>query len=100
MNAKIFPFQKNGWMHELVAREGLVCLVRRHKEGALPHFEVIRLRQRSAHVFMRVGQEISVPAMEVYPGDEDWGTYGFSFSHASHRDWLEAAQTKFRALRQ
>lgn len=74
-----FPFTKNGWTHELVARQGLACIVRRHKKGRQIHFEVIYLKERPASTFKRGGKEISVPPAETYPLDEDWGTYGFTY---------------------
>lgn len=95
---KVFPFVKNGWTHELVQREGLVCIVRRYKNGVSEHFEVVRLRQSPERTFMRGPETFHVPAMETYPSDKDWGTYGFTFSQSSHRDPLTAAQSQFKKL--
>lgn len=67
-----FPFTKNGWVHELVERRGVIAVVRRSK-GTLPaHFEVVRLR------VMKPTRFIADP-YEKYPSSEDWGTYGFTY---------------------
>jgi hypothetical protein len=52
--------------------------------------EVVFLRQRQEETFERRGQEIQMPAREVYPGDEDLGTYGFTYrtlGEPEHDGW-------------
>ena len=90
-----FPFRKNGFTHEIVRREGPVLLVRRHRQGAPAHFEVVLVRT------MPPNQFVSHP-YEKYPSNEDWGTYGFTYpslEHAVHGwtaakrfDWLVAGR--------
>lgn len=89
-----FPFRKKGWQHELLKREGLLCLVRRSKKGVPAHFEVVKLRQQRARSFMRNAQRIELAAMELYPSDKDWGTYGFTY----RLEELPKAEARFRAL--
>src|SRR6516165_5658976 len=73
-----FPFRKCGFLHELIKREGLVCLVRRERVGypGIPaHFEVIKLQQNRERT---IGDRI-LEASESYPSEESWGTYGFTY---------------------
>ena len=69
-----FPFQKHGFWHELLKREGLICLVRRSKRG-LWHYEVVQLRIKPAHEF----KGVHYPEAERYPVNEDWGGDGFTY---------------------
>jgi hypothetical protein len=69
-----FPFRRNGFLHELVKREGRVCLVKRSK-SAHWHYEVIQIQVEPDQ--MMFGRFI--PAHERYPGSETWGTLGFTF---------------------
>ena len=87
-----FPFTKNGFTHELLGREGLVCIVRRSKHGSQMHFEVVRLRERKESTFERGGKVLTVPSVETYPRSEDWGTYGFTYRS------LDQAKAKFQSM--
>ena len=84
-----FPFTKNGFTHELLGREGLLCIVTRSKRGSQIHFEVVRLRERKGCTFKRGDKVLTVPNVETYPRSEDWGTYGFTYRS------LEEAKAKF-----
>lgn len=84
-----FPFIKNGFNHELLKREGLVCLVKRSKPAHW-HFEIIKLKVAPQGIIM--GKEY--PEREIYPNDEDFGTLGFSIP--SNRS--EEANAAFRGL--
>jgi hypothetical protein len=73
-----FPFTKSGFTHELIKRDGLVCLVRRTRVGypdTPAHYEVVRLRQAPERLSPR-GEVL--PAAEAYPRSEAWGSYGFT----------------------
>jgi len=88
-----FPFTKNGWTHELLRREGLVCLVRRHKKGgSSQHFEVVVLKEREERTFERAGSVLTLKAQEVYPSNEEWGKYGFTYRSPKE------AQKRFESL--
>ena len=65
---------RDGFEHELVQREGLVCLVKRSKP-LYWHYEVIKLRLEPDKE--RFGN--FYPAHERYPSNEEWGTYGFTY---------------------
>jgi hypothetical protein len=40
---------------------------------------VIKIRKREAETFKRFGKPIQLPLREVYPTDNDWGLYGWTF---------------------
>jgi len=75
-----FPFERDGFRHEFVEREGGVCLVRRLNLRITPtpsvHWEVVILQRRRAEV---VPRGVAYPAREVYPGTEEWGEHGWTF---------------------
>jgi hypothetical protein len=76
-----FPFTKNGFLHELVAREGLICLVRRTRiypdgERGPLHFEVVKLRQSAERI---LPNGTLLPAAEAYPSSESWGENGWTY---------------------
>lgn len=39
-----FPFKRDGFLHELISKDGSVCLVRRSKGNRQTHFEVVVLQ--------------------------------------------------------
>jgi hypothetical protein len=68
-----FPFTRGGFHHELLKREGLVCLVKRSKPAHW-HFEIVKVKIAPAQtVFDKL-----YPEREVYPSDEDWGQIAFT----------------------
>ena len=76
-----FPFERGGFRHELEHREGEVCLVRRtNLSTASVHWEVVQVQLRGAEVSQR---GVVYPAREVYPGTEEWGEHGWTFTEAS-----------------
>jgi hypothetical protein len=92
-----FPFKRDGFTHELLKRERLVCLVRRSKPEHW-HYEVVRLR-------IEPGKErfgTFFPEHERYPSNEEWGTHGFTYLSSdlkrAEERWLEllADVLKFR----
>ncbi len=67
-------FSANGFRFTQVAREGPIALFRRCKPGGAGHFELVRLREvEASEIYGR-----DYPAREVYPGNEKWGTDGFT----------------------
>jgi len=42
-------------------------------------YEVIKIRKREAESFKRFGKSIELPLREVYPTDNHWGLYGWTF---------------------
>jgi hypothetical protein len=93
-----FPFTKRGFLHELVKREGLVCLVRRSRIGhpdIPPHYEVVKLRQMPGRVWP-TGQ-VSPPS-EVYPESESWGVYGFTYRTLNKPERKWTALSRYRWL--
>jgi hypothetical protein len=74
-----FPFEKLGFRHELIKRDGLVCLVRRTRIGYpnIPaHFEVVNLCQYPERI-LPDGKVL--PASEAYPSSELWGECAFTY---------------------
>jgi len=86
-----FPFVRDRFKHELVERQGLVCLVKRSKPGHW-HWEVVKLQIMPPSQFK--GQ--SYPEREKYPGDEQWGTYGFTYLPTD----LEIARKRYLSLKE
>ena len=79
-----FPFDRGGYRHELVERDGDVCLVRRLNLRIKPapsvHWEVVILQRRAAELSPR---GTPLPAREVYPGNEECGEHGWTFTDQS-----------------
>ena len=75
-----FPFTRDGFNHELLKRECLVCLVKRSKPAHW-HFEVVKLKIKPSQEF----NGVLYPLREAYPSNEEWGTHGFTY-HASQLD--------------
>jgi hypothetical protein len=73
MQALQFPFTRNEFHHELLRREGMVCLVKRSKPSH-SHFEIVKLRVAPERAIF--GK--TYPERELYPADEDWGQNGFT----------------------
>ena len=76
MKSLAFPFERAGFRYELIERQGLVCLVKQTRIGH-GHwcYELVKLRvYPDKFAFGKL-----IPAHEAYPGDEDWGSYGFTY---------------------
>jgi hypothetical protein len=89
LKALEFPFIRSGFKHELLKRDGLICLVERSKPEHW-HYEVIKLRIEPDKD--RFG--IFYPAHERYPSNEEWGTYGFTYLGTD----LRGAEKRYREL--
>jgi hypothetical protein len=84
-----FPFTRGGFHHRLLKRHGDVCLVqRRNLLTDSVHWEVVRLQHESARVIW--GR--AYPAHLRYPGTEQWGTAGWTYTT------LPEAERRFSAL--
>lgn len=59
------------------------------------HYEVIAIRHHKGWIWPNGNV---TPPGEGYPGSEQWGLYGWTFSPASHRYPFEAAKLKFDSL--
>lgn len=84
-----FPFTSRGFKHELLQRDGLVCLVKRSKPDHC-HYEVVKLQIEPAKIMF--GKEI--PEHEAYPGNEKWGAHGFTY----HSTQLDMARKQFHKM--
>ena len=82
-------FNRNGFRHHQVAREGMIALYRRERIGGrAEHYEVARIVVRKAtEIFGEV-----IGEREAYPASEDWGVRGWTFLD-SYGAW-----EKFRQL--
>ena len=81
-----FPFDREGFRHTLVRREGDVCLVERRNLRVRPpsvHWEVVVLEHRPAET-MRSGR--AYPAREAYPSTGSWGERGWTFTERAMAD--------------
>ena len=94
MTPLAFPFMRGGYRHELVAREGDVCLVER---GGGAHYEIVVLRHRSAESFPNGD---SLPAREGYPKTSEWGEFGWSYvSREKAEGWYQTICRRERSRR-
>jgi hypothetical protein len=93
-----FPFRRGGFSHELIECDGAVCLVRRSKEGHW-HFEVVELRMEPDRTLF----DRFFPSHERYPGNDEWGTHGFTYredqadSARERVAWFKKRRLKVRA---
>jgi len=81
----MFPFDRDGYRHVLLARAGRWCVVERTwaKDGRphLPHYELVCLEQRPVRTWPdgRV-----TPADDAYPQPSKWGRAGWSVPTLRH----------------
>jgi len=86
-------FDRKGWHFKQLKREGMLAIYLRTKpsmdgQSTIESYEVIEIRIEKEKVrFERI-----VPEHERYPGDEEWGKYGWPYR--SFKD----AITKLKAL--
>ena len=89
----------NGRLYQLVERIGQVAIywarVSSNAPAAAIMYEVIVIRTAPAQKFPSGAQ---VPFREVYPGSNQWGTYGFTYTANSHTKPLLAARQKMQEL--
>jgi hypothetical protein len=71
-----FEVSANGFKHQIVKREGSICLVKRWKQNIPFHWEVVRLRYFEETV---MPDGTIVPAGERYPKTREWGIDGFTY---------------------
>jgi hypothetical protein len=72
-----FPFDRDRFRHDLVRQTGRVCLVARTNlvTGSL-HWEVVVLQYEQA----RTWNDRAIPEHLRYPGNEQWGTAGWTYT--------------------
>ncbi len=81
-------FTKSGFDHQLLLRIGDVAIYRRNRvKSAVVHFEVVRIGRHNGYEL--AGNHI--PAAETYPGAEQWGSKGWTYSDESHAENGESA---------
>jgi len=82
-------FDRDGFLHTQVVREGEIAIYRRERIGGrAEHYEVVRIRVERPVVIKGRGY----PERENYPRSEDWGVTGWTFLD------IEGAWEKFRQL--
>lgn len=70
-------FTAGGFVHEQIEREGDIAIFRRFPvKGGMAQYDVVRIQE------------------EMYPGNEKWGTDGFTFTLP------EQARAKFEEMRE
>jgi hypothetical protein len=84
-----FPFTENVFSHELLQREGMVCLINRSKPRHW-HYEVVKLKVNPAGE--RFGKWY--PEREVYPSNKEWGSYGFTYQSGQLKTATQRYQLK------
>lgn len=94
---KLLPasFTKNGFSHKLVRRKGLVAIYERTPlQGQAKDYEVVRIQEHEAAKVLdkKINEYRTIEAGEHYPSNEQWGTYGFTYTN------IESAVEKFEAL--
>lgn len=91
MNILATTFTKLGWTFTQVRREGMVAIYTKRKPNWAPDcqdYEVIIVRNRRE----RLIDGRTIEAHEGYPSDEEWGTYGWSYTN------LESAKRRMSEL--
>ena len=83
-------FYSKGFVHKLVRRTGFVATYARFRRSDPEnvHYEVVQIKMRPTLTVF--GNE--VPAHEVYPPSEAWGTDGWTYRSE------DLARAKFEAL--
>ena len=70
-------FSKNGYHYELERRSAKACIYRQiHRTGKLVAYEVMAIRVRPEREY----HGCILPACERLTSNEEWGTYGWTFS--------------------
>jgi hypothetical protein len=72
-----FPFQSDGFLHELLEQSGPVALVNRGKPGRQCHYEVVVLQRHQARNWPN-GR--FTPEGWHYPTSQQWGTYAWTYT--------------------
>lgn len=89
-------FSSKGWSFRQVARKEHAAIYRREREcGGAENFEVIVVRRHDGHLWPNGN---FTPPGERFPPDSQWGSLGWTFSSASHRNPAKAARAKFDSL--
>ena len=74
-----FPFTRDRYVHRLLERDGMACLVERtNLETGSVHWEVVVLRLETREATLPSGR-VSRPH-ECYPGPECWGERGWTYT--------------------
>lgn len=81
-------FKKGGFTYNMVLRSTVAAIFEQRDAGKVIAFEVIRIKKMAPS--MCFGK--ALPEREVYPGNEEWGSKGWTY-HT-----LEAARVKYHAL--
>lgn len=70
-------FERNGFIFEQIKRVGDVAIYsqKRPEHKVDGHFEVVRIRRRSA----RKAFGVQFEAGEYYPSSEEWGVFGWTY---------------------
>ena len=71
-------FTQKGWQLQQLSRTGNIAIYERSKEGALPHYEVVRIKSHNG--FQIPGTDERSEPAEYYPSDNAWGVHGFTFN--------------------
>jgi hypothetical protein len=82
----VFPFERTGFRHVLLRRDGDVCLVERTNLRVKPpsvHWEVIVIQHKRERTLPN-GEVVG--ASEGYPQDELWGEAGWTYTNRSQAD--------------
>jgi hypothetical protein len=71
-------FTQKGWQLRQLSRVDDIAIYERSKEGAAPHYEVVRIKSHNG--FQIPGTEQMSEPAEYYPSEKSWGVDGFTFS--------------------
>jgi hypothetical protein len=70
---------QKGWSFTLVTRNDKYAIYEKRSESNV-YYEVIMVKFQKARVAKYPdGRVVEYPDMELYPGDEDFGVYGWSY---------------------
>jgi len=91
-------FTNSGFTYAQVQRTAETAIYSQSKHGRIQAFEVVRIRKLPANTFPN---GITSPAREAFPGNESWGTDGFTcltLARAQERQMALEGQTVTRRM--
>ena len=80
-NYEILPleFKFRGSMFIQLRRQGNICMYERRDDDGYKCWEVIKTRVKKGGVYVIGGVEVEFKTKELYPSDENFGLYGWSY---------------------
>lgn len=84
--------RKNGFDLTQIARDGLWAVYEQSKDGTVCGYEVINIQPRAEYV---IGGA-TIEAHEGYPGSEQWGSKGWTYTRDRREQALSEMQRRVK----